>query len=82
MSEMQKAQNAQRSNSEWKALRLEKEQKQGYNRRKHGQRDITRFEDQYYASQRPAKSAGRGTDWQDRHWSSSSSSSWQWSSDR
>eukprot|EP00971_Amphidinium_carterae_P187920 3730145-Amphidinium_carterae.1 len=38
---MEKAQNAQRSNSEWKALPLEKEQKQGYNRRKHGQRDST-----------------------------------------
>eukprot|EP00971_Amphidinium_carterae_P131089 2596923-Amphidinium_carterae.1 len=84
MTDMEKAQNEQRTNAEWKQLRIEKEQRLGYNRRKHGQRDMTRFEDQYMAAQqRPAKSRGRGTGWQEcQPWSSSSSSSWQWSSDR
>eukprot|EP00971_Amphidinium_carterae_P163005 3231857-Amphidinium_carterae.1 len=81
---MERAQMEQRSNYEWKQLRIEKEQRLGYNRRKHGQKDISRFEKQYLADQqRPAKSHGRGTEWQDRQsWSSSSSFSWQWSSDR
>eukprot|EP00971_Amphidinium_carterae_P052584 1035139-Amphidinium_carterae.1 len=84
MTDMEKAQNEQRTNYEWKQLRLEKEQRlgPGYNRRKHGQKHISRFEDQYLAAQqRPAKGRGRGTGWQERQWDSSSSSSWQWSSD-
>eukprot|EP00971_Amphidinium_carterae_P056407 1114152-Amphidinium_carterae.1 len=84
MTDMEKMQNEKHTNAEWKQMRLEKEQRLGYNRRKHAQRDTTRFEEHLlYEQQRPAKSRGRGTGWQERqpHWSSSSSSSWQWSSD-
>eukprot|EP00971_Amphidinium_carterae_P134874 2672752-Amphidinium_carterae.1 len=62
MTDMAKAQNEKHTNAEWKQLRLEKEQRMGYSRCKHGQRGLSRFEDQYLAEQqRSAKSRGRGT---------------------
>eukprot|EP00971_Amphidinium_carterae_P160878 3189782-Amphidinium_carterae.2 len=37
----------QHTNAEWKRLRIEKEEKQGYSRRKHGVQDLSRFEEHY-----------------------------------
>eukprot|EP00971_Amphidinium_carterae_P175000 3469148-Amphidinium_carterae.1 len=66
MSDLARLQNEQHTNSEWKQLRLEKEARQGYSRRKHAVTDTSRFEGSYYAEQRSAKSRGRGTGWQER----------------
>eukprot|EP00971_Amphidinium_carterae_P151440 3002550-Amphidinium_carterae.1 len=67
-------------------LRIEREEKQGYARRKHGVQDLIRFEEQYYV-ERSAKNRGRGTGWQEGYQSSgwggqSSSSTWHGSSGR
>lgn len=86
--ESERAFQAQLTNSEWRQLRLQQEEKQGFRRRKHGVPDYSYMEEQYNAQERPAKSAGRGTDYQSRQWSSASSdgrganwwSSWSWSS--
>eukprot|EP00971_Amphidinium_carterae_P065872 1305452-Amphidinium_carterae.1 len=45
MTDMAKAQNEKHTNAEWKQLRLEKEQRLGYSRRKHGQRHSETFRD-------------------------------------
>eukprot|EP00971_Amphidinium_carterae_P161108 3194679-Amphidinium_carterae.1 len=66
MNEVERARYRQHSDAEWKRLRIEREEKQGYSRRKHGVQDMSRFEDYYYSEQRSARSRGRGTGWQER----------------
>eukprot|EP00971_Amphidinium_carterae_P311383 6188952-Amphidinium_carterae.1 len=88
MNDIARACNQQhKKNSEWKRSRLEKEERQGYARRKHGVTNHSRFENHFYAEQRSARSRGRGTGWQERYQSSdwgaggqSSSSNWHGSS--